>query len=422
MVMVMSREALPSLTLKTRYVRLSVMEQNSPSDQETILEQLTKARQELSILFEISNAMHKTLALDEILFIILTGVTSHSGLGFNRAMLFLLDSSGKSLEGKIGIGPDNGEEAKRIWGLIDDQKLDLDDLVNSYTHTLETLSRTKFFNQVKNFKVSLQEPEGGILAKVFNDGMPFHIKKESLSHFPADPLLSIFSSDEFVIVPLKARDKSIGLIVADNLFTKRSITKDDVRILTMFANQAGMAIENSQLYERTLVRVHKDALTDLWNHGYFQHVFDEEVRRARENMLYLSLIILDIDNFKTYNDTWGHQKGDEILIKISKIIMESSRKIDCVCRYGGEEFAIILPAASKKDTLLIAERIRANIEQQQFIAETGHPSQKITMSLGIASFPQNGHTKADLIRAADEALYEAKRSGKNRVFSASAKI
>ena len=102
MVMVMSREALPSLTLKTRYVRLSVMEQNSPSDQETILEQLTKARQELSILFEISNAMHKTLALDEILFIILTGVTSHSGLGFNRAMLFLLDSSGKSLEGKIG--------------------------------------------------------------------------------------------------------------------------------------------------------------------------------------------------------------------------------------------------------------------------------------------------------------------------------
>jgi len=418
----MSRKALPFLTLKTEYVKLSVMEQNIPSSQGTILEQLTKARQELSILFEISNAMHKTLALDEILFIILTGVTSHSGLGFNRAMLFLLDLSGKFLEGKIGIGPDNGEEAKRIWGLIDEQKMDLDDLVNSYVHTLETLSRTKFFNQVKNFKVPLQESEGGILAKVLNDGMPFHIKKDNIPHFPADPLLSIFSSDEFVVVPLKARDKSIGLIVADNLFTKRSITKDDIRILLMFANQAGMAIENSQLYERTLVRVHKDALTDLWNHGYFQHVFDEELRRAKENMLYLSLIILDIDNFKTYNDTWGHQKGDEILTKISKIITDSSRKIDCVCRYGGEEFAIVLPAASKKDTLLIAERIRANIEQQQFIAEPGHPSQKITMSLGIASFPENGHTKADLFRAADEALYEAKRSGKNRVSSASAKI
>jgi diguanylate cyclase (GGDEF)-like protein len=418
MVMVMSREALPSLTLKSEYVKLADMAQNE--NQETILAQLTKARQELSILFEISNAMHKTLALDEILFIILTGVTSHSGLGFNRAMLFLSDSSGKFLEGKIGIGPDNGEEAKRIWGLIDERKMDLDDLVNSYAHTAEVLNRTKFFNQVKNLKVPLQGAEGGILARVFNDGMPFHIKSENLPLFPEDPLLSIFTSDEFVVVPLKAKDKSIGLIVADNLFTRRSITKDDIHILMMFANQAGMAIENSQLFERTLVRAHKDALTDLWNHGYFQHVFDEELKRAKDNISPLSLIILDIDNFKNYNDIWGHQKGDEILSKISKIITESSRKIDCVCRYGGEEFAIILPAAAKKDALVIAERIRMNIEQQQFITQNSSPFQKITVSLGIASFPENSHSKTDLIRAADEALYEAKRSGKNRVSSASA--
>ncbi len=401
------------LTLEIGYVTFISME--TPLNQENLLEQLTKARQELSTLFEISNAMHKTLELDEILFIILTGVTSHTGLGFNRAMIVLLDPPGKSLEGKIGIGPDNGEEAKRIWGLIDEQKMDLDDLVSAYAHSREALNRSRFFNQIKNLRVSVQEPEGGILAKVFNDGMPFHIKKENFGHFLADPLLSIFSSDEFVVVPLKARDKSIGLIVADNLFTKRSITKDDIRILMMFANQAGTAIENSQLYERTLVKAHKDALTDLWNHGYFQYVFDEKLKVAKAYMSYLGLIMLDIDNFKNYNDTWGHQKGDEILSKISKIIIESSRKVEFVCRYGGEEFAIILPDSSKRDAMIIAERIRTNIEQHPFIDETGHPSQKITVSLGVASFPDDGTNKSELMQVADEALYEAKREGKNRV-------
>lgn len=389
-------------------------------NQENILEQLTKARQELSTLFEISNAMHKTLELEEILFIILTGVTSHSGLGFNRAMLVLLDPSGRFLEGKIGIGPDDGEEAKRIWSLIDDQKMGLDDLVNSFTVSKHALNKSRFFNQVNNLKVSVLESEGGILSKAFNDGMPFHIRKDSFGQFFGDPLLAIFSSDEFVVVPLRTRDKTIGLIVADNCFTHRVITKDDIRILMMFANQAAMAIENSQLYERALIKAHKDSLTDLWNHGYFQHIFDEKLRITKEHLSYLSLIILDIDNFKNYNDCWGHQKGDEILSKISKIILETSRKIDFVCRYGGEEFAIILPEATKKEAQMIAERIRCQVEKHDSLQISGQPPQKITVSIGIASFPEDGNTKQELLRSADEALYEAKRSGKNKVVSAHA--
>ncbi|MFH0876607.1 MAG: hypothetical protein V1863_00080, partial [Candidatus Omnitrophota bacterium] len=189
------------------------------TNRDNILEQLTKARQELSTLFEISNAMHKTLELEEILFIILTGVTSHSGLGFNRAMLVLLDASGRTLEGKIGIGPDDGEEAKRVWSMIDEQKMDLDDLVNSYATSKQDLRKSRFFNQVKNFKVPVQEPDGGILSRVMHDGMPFHIKRENCGQFPDDPLLSIFTSDEFVVAPIRGRDKSVGLIVADNIFT-----------------------------------------------------------------------------------------------------------------------------------------------------------------------------------------------------------
>ncbi|HAJ56282.1 MAG TPA: hypothetical protein DCL35_00765 [Candidatus Omnitrophica bacterium] len=389
-----------------------------PEQQNIELDELSKARQELSTLFEISNAMHKTLDLEQILFIILTGVTSHSGLGFNRAMLLLLDSQGKYLEGMIGIGPDNGEEAKRIWSLIDEQKMDLDGLVDSYSFSRQLLNNSRFFNQVKGLKIPVKEPEGGILAKAFCDGMPFHIKKENFGSFPGDPLLAIFTSDEFVVVPLKAKDISIGLIVADNIFTRRSITKDDIRILMTFANQAGMAIENSQLYEKAVVRAHKDSLTDLWNHGYFQFFFEDKLRHAKNHVSYLSIIMVDIDNFKNYNDTWGHQKGDEILAKISKVIVDSSRKVDCVCRYGGEEFAIVLPNATKKDASIIAGRIRANIEQYHFIPEPGHPEQRITVSLGVASFPEDGNNKDELIRAADSALYEAKRTGKNKVCTA----
>lgn len=386
---------------------------------EDILAQLKKARQELSTLYEISNAMHKTLELEQILFIILTGVTSHSGLGFNRAMLLLLDPQGKCLDGKMGVGPDSGEEAGRIWRLIDEQQMGLDDLVNSYASTRQALSASRFFNQVRALKVCVREPEGGILAKAFFDGMPFHIKQEHLGNFASDPLFSVFHSEEFVVVPLKARDKTIGLVVADNFFTKRPITKDDIRVLMMFANQAGMAIENSQLYERAIVKSHKDSLTDLWNHGYFQFCLEEKLKHAKEHMPHLSVILADLDDFKCFNDTWGHQKGDEALVKISRIITESSRRVDFVCRYGGEEFAVILPDASPRDASVIAERIRSNIENAALFSD---PALKITVSIGVASFPGAGNSKDELIRTADEALYGAKRSGKNKVVNAPPKF
>jgi len=389
-----------------------------PIKDEDLVAQLAKARQEFSTLFEISNAMHKTLALDEILYIILTGVTSHSGLGFNRAILLLADPQAQHLEGVMGIGPDNGEEARRIWGMIDGRRMDLDDLVDAYGLSRKVLNRSAFFNLVKSLRIPIKDPEGGVLAKAFAEAMPFYIRKESRAQFADDPLFKVFDSEEFVVVPLKARDACIGLIVADNVYTRRSITRDEIRVLTVFANQAGMAIENSKLYEHTLVRAHKDGLTGLWNHGYFQRVLEDELRVAKEQSTYLSIIVLDIDDFKNTNDTWGHQKGDDILKSLSGILIDSSRKIDWVCRYGGEEFTIILPRASRRDACIIAERVRANIEKTSFSGAPGHPAQRLTVSIGVSSFPDDGNTKAEIIKAADEALYEAKHQGKNRVVAA----
>ncbi|MCX5693000.1 MAG: GGDEF domain-containing protein [Candidatus Omnitrophica bacterium] len=176
----------------------------------------------------------------------------------------------------------------------------------------------------------------------------------------------------------------------------------------MFANQAGLAIENSRLYEQTVVLSNSDSLTSLWNHRYFQYLLEEEIKKSSLAKSRFTLLMIDIDDFKAFNDAHGHQAGDNIIREISRIFREVSRKIDVVARYGGEEFGIILPLTKKEEALVLAERIRKAVEI--------NPNLKnITISIGVASFPENGQKKEDLIAKADKALYEAKRSGKNKI-------
>jgi diguanylate cyclase (GGDEF)-like protein len=201
--------------------------------------------------------------------------------------------------------------------------------------------------------------------------------------------------------------------VADNFITNDPITKDDIRMLTMLANQAGLAIENSQLFELTVERAHSDYLTNLWNHGYFQYLLQTKVEETKANKSFLSLITIDIDDFKIYNDTLGHQAGDKILKDLALLLRNQSRKMDYVCRYGGEEFSIILPHTEKKEALLIAERIRMDVERYPFINEKIFPKKQLTVSLGVSTFPENGLSPAELITSSDKSLYQAKNKGKN---------
>jgi diguanylate cyclase (GGDEF)-like protein len=184
-------------------------------------------------------------------------------------------------------------------------------------------------------------------------------------------------------------------------------------MLRMLANQAGLAIENSQLYEKTVIRVHLDSLTNLWNHGYFQYLLGVEVEKSKATSTQFSLLMLDIDDFKVYNDSLGHQAGDRILKEMANLLKNQSRKMDYVCRYGGEEFAIILPYTDKKEAFLIAERFRENIAKYPFIHQEILPQKTLTTSLGLAAFPEDGNTTAELISYSDKALYEAKKKGKN---------
>ncbi len=153
-------------------------------------------------------------------------------------------------------------------------------------------------------------------------------------------------------------------------------------------------------------------------HGYFQLMLQEEIDRSRALNMPLSLMMIDIDYFKNYNDHLGHQRGDYILSEMSKLLLGYSRKMDYVCRYGGEEFAIILPQTQKEGAYLIAERLRELIDQHKFADEQIQPSQSLTVSIGLSCFPNDAETKSELILAADKALYEAKKTGKNKTCKA----
>jgi diguanylate cyclase (GGDEF)-like protein len=374
--------------------------------------ELERTKTELKILYEISNAMRTTLKLDEILYIILTGVTAHTGLGFNRALLFLVNEKEQLIEGRMGIGPENGEEANIAWTKIEEEKMDLEDLINAFKNT-DAILGSGFNRQVRNLKVSMLDRTENPLTLAVLQGQPLHLIGPSIAKYQSSPVIQILSSHELIIIPLKAKNRVNGIIVADNFITHEPITKDDIRMLTMLANQAGLAIENSQLFELTVERAHSDYLTNLWNHGYFQLLLQSELEKAKVTKNPLTLIMIDIDDFKIYNDTLGHQAGDKILKSMASLLRNQSRKMDLVCRYGGEEFTIILPHTDKKEAFLIAERIRMDIQKYPFLNYETFPNKKLTVSLGIATFPENGLLAADLITASDKALYQAKNQGKN---------
>lgn len=371
---------------------------------------------EFSMLYEVSNAMRTTLKLDQVFYIILTALTAHEGLGFNRAMLFLVNEKEDVLEGVMGIGPHSAEEAGKIWHSLAQRDMTLDDFISAYDF-FKNDPESRLNTVVKGMKLPLRE-DMGVLALTILEGMPFEITTEEAKRKVDPEILRILNTNFFVTIPLKTKDKVLGAILVDNVFNKKPITKSDVRMLTMFANHAGLAIENSRLYEETVYLSNTDWLTKLCNYGRFQYLLSFEIEKAKTRSSSLSMVMIDVDNFKNFNDTHGHLRGDEALKNIAAILQGKSRKCDTVARYGGEEFAIIMPDTSKDNAKLFAERLRNEVERSYYEDAAITPSKRTTISAGIATYPEDALTKNDLISMADTALYQAKHSGKNRIYLA----
>ena len=211
------------------------------------------------------------------------------------------------------------------------------------------------------------------------------------------------------LYPLKSRDKLIGILALGKKESGGSYSHEDIELVASIANQAGIIIENAHLFTQAQVRASTDELTGLYNHRHFHERLEQEIARGSRFGSTFSLIMLDIDLFKSYNDIYGHLAGDQVLRKVGHYIGSSIRGIDLAFRYGGEEFGIILPEARLDDAYKVAERIRKTIE-----SKTSSRAMPITASLGVANWPNDGVMKEEIIGRADAALYRAKQTGRNR--------
>ena len=213
-----------------------------------------------------------------------------------------------------------------------------------------------------------------------------------------------------------------GFIFLDNYLTRRRIASFEYRFLDTLFRTTSYMYQNLLLMEELrvlFIRAEKEALTDpltnLFNYRYFMQQLSREISRARRHNSRFSLIMIDIDHFKIYNDTFGHQAGDLILRRLARLLMKNTRTSDIVSRYGGEEFIIICPELNKQEAVRMAEKLRQIIEDNQFPNAQKLPFGKMTISLGVATFPEDGENSYRLIRNVDRALYQAKEKGRNRV-------
>ena len=216
--------------------------------------------------------------------------------------------------------------------------------------------------------------------------------------------------------------KEEALICLGSRVRNKSFTINELEILSTINNIISVALSNASLYDEVIQLSYTDGMTELHNYRYFEMRLKEEIIRHTRNQQDVSLIIMDVDHFKNYNDTFGHQAGDEILKKIAYLLKETVRENDIVARYGGEEFAIIVPSVGKEEVKLLAERVRNNVEKYKFVNENVQPFGKITISGGTASLPKDAKDSTDLIRKADTALYASKNLGRNMVIQYSPEL
>lgn len=212
-------------------------------------------------------------------------------------------------------------------------------------------------------------------------------------------------------VPLSSRGEVLGVLSLDTAARGGYTSRERLLLETLAGNWA-IALQNAKLYKQREREAIRDSLTQVYNRRYLQEKLTQEEARAKRYRRIFSLIIMDIDHFKIFNDTFGHPAGDHLLIALAKILVSSVREVDFVARYGGEEFAVVLPECDKENAALVAERIRKKVED---FPNPHRERYNLTISVGVSSFPEDGDKKEEILDRADKALYRAKREGRNKV-------
>jgi diguanylate cyclase len=228
--------------------------------------------------------------------------------------------------------------------------------------------------------------------------------------FKDDPFVVENTNGRFVIIGLKGKNQSIGFLLFELNEDQATIKTSDLDLLKVMARQLAMTFDNEILYLKSIT----DEKTKLFNARYFSSTLKKEVQRSLRNQAIFGLLLVDIDHFKKFNDTYGHQTGDVVLKHVAQQIRAAIRNTDIAARYGGEEFAVMLLDTPLEGVQIVAERVRSSIESMK-VKTDDHGELHVTASVGVALCPQHATNDKDLIEVTDRALYHAKRVGRNNV-------
>lgn len=319
---------------------------------------LNENMEHLAMLREVGNVINSAGAFDEMLRSILDLLLAN--MSVRKAVIYLIDEDKKGLTGKIG---------KESRGILEEEDLKMSHII---------LDRG---------------PEGKALA----------LHQYALG---ADD-----TGKGYLTAPLVARGDLIGAIRVEGKPDDGSFTEKEAEALRLFSSHIAIALNNARLYEMAIT----DGLTRLYVHRHFQHKIHEEIQRHKRTRHPLSLLMFDIDHFKSFNDEYGHQAGDYVLREISKISRSLYRSTDSIFRYGGEEIAVLLPETDPENAYMLGEKLRKTIEEHNFFF--GNESFRVTVSQGISTFEPGRMkelSKEKMIGMADEALYFSKNNGRNR--------
>jgi len=281
-------------------------------------------------------------------------------------------------------------------------------------------------NELRRYRALIGETGGEIHEDVLNPGLAegalrtvlrsgASIVVEAPEDPRYDPLVEGYPGHDSIsclLIGLKMRDEPPAVLTLYR-FRGEPFRQDDGEFVRATSPLFAAALDNLRRFNRAEELSITDGLTAVYNYRYLRSTLDKEVARARRFGEVFSLIMLDVDHLKEYNDVYGHLRGSEVLRRLAQVVLSELRAADIVAKYGGDEFVIILPQTDRKGACILAERIRGAVQAHSFPGE--EEGMSITSSMGIAQFPEDGEATRELLESADAALFAAKRRGRNRV-------
>lgn len=368
----------------------------------------------ISLLNVINSNMRAALRTNETYYVILTAVTANVGLGFNRGMLFIRDTAAKKIRGAMAISPDDRRQMKRFYEEAAEKRFDFSFYIEQfYAQNLQVSNKLNSAIAL----MSCSEDHDNVLTRALETGEVTIYPKTTKKDFRGLEGLRKMLKKEFVVAPIRAKDEPIGVLIADHHFTDVEIDQNSRVALATLCEFAASIILIARKYEETEALSVVDELTKLYNYRYFEKKIRDEVHRGKRYNRIFSIILLDIDYFKHFNDKNGHLTGNKALMDLASILKTSIRSVDFSARYGGEEFVLVLPETDKRGAECMAAKLLDRVREHAFLGGDNQPGKRLTISGGIAAYPEDGADHEAILKKADHLLYMAKASGKDQILS-----